>query len=104
MRSLPSFVVAAILGGFGGRAGGGAASLAFCSSAAGSDHWACPTGPRGLLESSGEDVAFVSPQKPGQTAQPGSGSFSSTSAGVMVGPLPSALSHHVPVQRDPARK
>src|SRR3954462_14652251 len=104
MTSLPPLVLALILGALGGGAGGGAASLAFCSSASGSDHWACPTGPRGLLESIGEDVAFVSPQKPGHSAHPGSGSFSSISAGAIAGPLPSALSHQAPVQCVPARK
>ena len=100
---------AVILGAAGGAGGGAAArrafvALAFCTSVAGSPHCAWPTGPRGLEESIGDAVAFVSPQKPGQSTQPGSGSASTIGCGEIAGPLPSALSHQAPVHGEPARK
>src|SRR6185295_6294034 len=87
---------ASMLGGGGaaGAAGVGAAAAraATPASVAGLRHWSWPPGPFGLVESIGEPVVLVSPQRPGQTAQPGSLSPSTTTAGSICGPLPSALS------------
>ena len=47
-------------------------------------------GLRGLAESSGDAVAFVSPHHPGQCTQAGVRSSSTSSVGVICGPRPSA--------------
>src|SRR3954447_7875120 len=58
----------------------------------------------GLLASSGNPPDFVSPHEPGQTTHAGDASPSTSSAGTICGPLPSAWSNQVPVQCEPLAK
>jgi hypothetical protein len=90
-------------GGSGARAGG-AIPRRGGTKAAGLSQCGRRPGLRGLAESIGDALAFVSPHQPGQWTQGGWKSPSTSSVGEIAGPRPSAWSNHTPVQWEPVRK